>query len=74
MFLYEVNETMRMLSKQYIYEILLGNKSAHKDFKNLIKAYEQCNRNTTTDLAYDAFMLGYIYGKRAEREKKHGIQ
>ncbi|MCR4813276.1 MAG: hypothetical protein K5879_00450 [Lachnospiraceae bacterium] len=67
--LYNSNETMMLLSRQTIGSF---DKSANakKDIGNLLTAYRNENDIDLTMLVLDAFQLGYIYGKRAEREKK----
>ena len=67
--LYNANETMQLLSMQTIGAI---DKSDHAkaDIRNLLTAYSNANEHDVTMLVLDAFQLGYIYGKRAERQKK----
>lgn len=63
---YEKNDTMKLLGYQYAMEIMC-NEKVRKDMGNIAKArpYE-----ASKSIATDYFMLGYIYGKRAERSKK----
>lgn len=63
---YDKNDTMRMLGYQYAMEILCREK-VWEDMDNIAKArpYE-----ATKTIAIDYFMLGYIYGKRAERSRR----
>lgn len=62
---YEKNETMKMLEEQramFIYRDGIKEK-----IDDIAKARPF---SVTTDAAIDIFMLGYIYGKRAERSRK----
>lgn len=70
MFLYRVNETMRMLGHQCPMGLVSFDGIAAKDFENLIDAHRKNRTYSLFDFGIDAFMLGYIYGKRAERSKQ----
>lgn len=70
MFLYKANETMRMLGYQYPVSLLAKGGIADKDYKNLVDAHVQKGTKSFQEFGYDAFMLGYIYGIRAERRKR----
>lgn len=63
---YNENDTMKLLGYQYIMEIMC-NEKVREDMGNIAKARPG---ESSRDMAYDCFMLGYIYGKRAERRKK----
>ena len=71
MFLYDANKTMRMLGNARPLEIVGKGQVAEDDFKNLISAFRdvKCYPNYY-EVGIDAFMLGYIYGKRAERARR----
>lgn len=68
---YEANDTMRLIGKQGIAQLLdpeikaamLEILSAHGAYKNGL-----CD-DTLTELAMDCFQYGYLVGKRAERTK-----
>lgn len=66
--LYDENDTMKLIGKQMSYDLLKANYSYLKD---ILCANIRHNRD---DLAMrtmeDAFILGYIEGKRAERARK----
>lgn len=69
-FIYNENETMRLLGKQSYGEIYGRNQEAYKGIKEIQQARMH---EFTVDAAFDIFMLGYIYGKRAERKRRrHG--
>ena len=69
---YSTNETMKLLGKQYhsttidteIYSKIKDIMHAHNFNDTLINAFD------LGMMGPDIFMLGYIYGKRAERAKK----
>lgn len=66
--LYDANETMKLLGKQFYYQIL--NDERKDAFNDMMNAHRTEGRIHYFDLAMDAFMLGYIYGKRVERARK----
>lgn len=68
--LYDVNETMKVLGHQCPTDLLCGDGVAGKDFKNMLDAYRKNGIYSLYEVSVDAFMLGCIYGKRAERSKK----
>lgn len=70
MFLYKANETMRMLGHQSPVSLLAKGGIADEDYGNLIDAHIQKGTESLREFGYDAFMLGYIYGIRAERNKR----
>lgn len=63
--IYDVNDTMRMLGNQD--SSIAYNGDARKQIDEIAEARPY---SFTLDAAADIFMLGYIYGKRAERTKK----
>ena len=67
--IYEKNSTMQLLGEQY-FHIFWGNDSARKSVDEIAEA-RPCS--FTPDAAADLFMLGYIYGKRAERAKRKAM-
>lgn len=64
--LYEKNATMQLLGKQYI-DIFWFNEEARKAVDEIA---ETMPGTFTVDAAAEIFMLGYIYGKRAERARR----
>ena len=71
MFLYDANKTMKMLGNTRPLEIIGKGQVAEDDFKNLMSAYRDVKAYPNYfEVAIDAFMLGYIYGKRAERTRR----
>ena len=70
MFLYGMNETMEMLGYQCPISLLCGEGVAAKDFKNILDAHRKHGTYSLIDIGIDAFLLGYIYGKRAERAQR----
>lgn len=70
MFLYDMNETMKMLGYQCSVGIIKGAPS--DDFDNVLTAHRQCGSGLL-DLGIDMFMLGYIYGKRVERVRRKKV-
>ena len=70
---YDENETMKMIGFQVL-DDNIDNAMFQKDFNNMIKVHnnnaKKCNTyDLVFNTAYDAFLLGVIYGKRAERTK-----
>lgn len=69
---YDRNKTMQMIGKQKIVQV---NDSAIEDMHTLLMAYMdrittgRHRGNAVNELTLDAFLLGMIYGKRAERQK-----
>lgn len=64
---YEKNATMGLLGKQCSVDIFWGDDEVH----NAIKEIAEARPHTfTLDAASDIFVLGYIYGKRAERARR----
>lgn len=70
MFLYKMNKTMELLGNQKVLSLISNDGVAAEDFKNLIDAHRKNKTNSIFDIGLDAFMLGYIYGKRVERNRK----
>ena len=70
MFLYRMNKTMEMLGYQPSLQLVCGNGIAAEDFRNVLDAYEKSRVYSPVEIGIDSFTLGYIYGKRAERNKK----
>ena len=64
-FEYAANDTMKLLGKQ-IYRRSLG-ETGQTELKNILEAQRGASRMI---IAMDAFMLGYIYGQRAERKRR----
>ncbi|MFW5669311.1 MAG: hypothetical protein ACOCM4_08725 [Acetivibrio ethanolgignens] len=64
---YTLNPTMQMLGHQCCLALL---DQAHEEMNDILKA----RPNTATfDTALDILVLGYIYGKRAERKRRRGV-
>lgn len=70
MFLYDANETMKMIGHQCPASLLCGDGVATKDFKNILDAHKKKGTYSFFEVGIDVFMLDYIYGKRAERSKQ----
>lgn len=68
--LYDANSTMRMLGYQYPIELLGKGGIAYKDFNNVLDAHRKNKTCSFFEVWLDVFMLGYIYGKRAERSRR----
>lgn len=66
--LYRKNKTMELLGNQFYMQTIKG--EAADAFNDMLNAYRANGCVHYADIAMDAFMLGYIYGKRAERAKK----
>lgn len=69
--IYDANDTMRMLKN-----ISLPGKFKYAEMEDIIYAHSpnasKHLHNFMVDYGIDVFLLGYIYGKRAERAKKKG--
>lgn len=68
--LYEMNETMKLLGRQSYLEILKKDSAERNAYNDMMNAIRECGRTYYGDVALDAFALGYIYGKRAERARR----
>ncbi len=68
---YQKNDTMRLLGEQHSSEIFWLNGEARKQIRQISEARPY---SFTLDAAGDIFVLGYIYGKRAERARRKGRQ
>lgn len=66
---YDMNETMKLIGQQNGVELIAQGGIAAEDFHNVVTVHIQ-NGSNIYDVSIDAFVLGYIYGKRAERKKK----
>lgn len=64
---YEKNETMQILGKQRMMTAFWCNDKARKGIDEIAEARPY---SFTIDAAADIFTLGYIYGKRAERDRR----
>lgn len=65
--IYDRNRTMKLIGKQYPTKIL--GPDSFKDIDQILNARPY---SCTIDTALDIFMLGYMYGKRAERLRRKG--
>lgn len=70
MLVYNANSTMKMLGKQCSIPLIEKEGIAGNDFQDVLSAHEANGTSDYFSIAMDAFMLGYIYGKRAERARK----
>lgn len=73
MSLYEMNDTMKLLGRQSYLEILKENSVERNAYNDMMNAARKSGSTYYADVALDAFVLGYIYGKRAERAKKKRV-
>lgn len=64
---YRKNDTMRLLGQQCAASIIGDNDVVRHEIKEISEARPY---TFTVDAAIDIFMLGYIYGKRAERARR----
>lgn len=78
-FLYDYNETMKLLGKQNYFWLLTPEHEYSKEFDEIMNAHFECDkygllaksvRSILYDFIFDFFALGVIVGKRIEREKK----
>lgn len=71
---YATNSTMTMLGFQTPFGLITSGGLATDDFHNLFEAYKETYEEHMlehmADMVQDAFLLGYIHGKRAERARK----
>lgn len=76
-FIYERNETMKMLGHQTTWNKVALGGVAQKDFDNVLDAvteeYGSIFKRIILNAGIYFFALGYIYGQRAERAKKKGL-
>ena len=63
---YELNNTMKLLTKQNIKLI----PEIEKGFNDILDAYEDLDQNIVIEIAFNFFSFGVIQGKRMEREKR----
>ena len=68
--LYEMNDTMKLLGEQYTFELLKEGSPEREAYNDMMNAYRENGYVHYADVAMDAFVLGYIYGKRAERARR----
>lgn len=71
---YDKNETTKLLGFQSPLNLVGVDGIARNDFKNVIDVHKMNCTNNYFDVALDGFMLGYIYGKRAERAKRKEVK
>lgn len=64
-FLYRMNDTMKLLEHQCIIDF-----AGFDKLEDIFAARKAKGTNNQYDIAIDAFSLGYIMGKRAERAKR----
>ena len=69
--LYRENKTMEMIGHQCFLHLLSKDYGiAKEDFGNLLDAYDNQVEYDLVEVTANGFMLGYIYGKRAERARR----
>lgn len=70
--IYDTNETMRILGQQSSCKYIGGGAIGYNDFKAVIEAHRAADsrNNDIFSIGIDFFMLGLIYGKKAERAEK----
>lgn len=68
--IYKANETMRIIGNQSICEYIDEGRPAHDDFRAVLEAHRQAESNNLFSVGMDFFMLGVMYGKKAERANK----
>lgn len=66
---YRKNETMFILGKNCAVKVFWGNEEVKQQIRDIAEARPY---RFTIEAAADIFMLGYIYGKRAERARRKG--
>ena len=66
---YRKNKTMFILGKNCAVETFWGNEEVKQQIRDIAEARPHC---FMIEAAADIFMLGYIYGKRAERARGKG--
>ena len=68
---YKENETMRIIGRHTVAdEYLSVGGIAAEDFCNVLNAHKANWNGSLFEIGMDAFTLGYIYGKRAERARR----
>lgn len=67
--IYDENETMRLIGQQTSLLYIGEGGVATDDFLNVIEA-EKKHRQGLYSVAVDFFILGLIYGKRTERQRR----
>lgn len=65
---YEANETMKFLGKQYPDKMI--NNEQYNQLKDIKAAYMDNHNFDITGMIIDAYILGYIMGKRNERDRR----
>ena len=68
---YNANETMKLLGQQSMAYVLDRYPEVEEQITEIARARPY---SFTLDAACDLFLLGYIYGKRAERARRKGKQ
>lgn len=71
MYLYNANETMKLLGKQSMSYVLNRYPEVKEQITEIARARPY---SFTIEASWDLFMLGYIYGKRAERARRKGTK
>ena len=68
--LYKMSETMKLLGNQCYLEILKDGSPELEAYNDMMNARGEDSNTHYVDVTLDAFVLGYIYGKRAERARR----
>lgn len=63
-----LNETMKLIGEQNAEIVLSGN--VRKSIIDVLDSYQMNKNGILLQMAVDLFILGTIYGKRKERERK----
>lgn len=72
MSLYETNETMRLIGKQFYSEAVT--EKGYRQIKDILSAHIKCNRLEVIDIMTNVFIAGYIHGIRHERARRKDKQ
>lgn len=70
-FIYDTNETMHIIGKQHPLLFIGPGTAAGKDFRAALDTYKQQEEIDLFNMALDFFMLGVIYGKKADRATRN---
>lgn len=73
---FEENETMKVIGNSYAWKLIAADGIAYNDLKNLLQAHGitgKALRDNST-LIIHLFILGYVYGIKAERSNRNHTQ
>lgn len=68
--IYDTNETMNIIGKQFVCNYVASGAIANNDFNNIAIAHRMGGTRDIYSIGADFFSLGLIYGKRLERAKR----